>query len=191
MQRPIGRNRNLTLMIAAALVALFSGTPNEAAADDHGYSFNCDVPAGRLSTWTGPIYATKPFEVVGSLTIPTTRYDRRWWPVGSLFLEADDDRQVGIQFAVNPDEAEDLQIMLTFGERQTLATVPFPEFEQSISFKLSLSSSGELTAEAGGNSVVLELGDFDANRMSMSCSSGEFTFDDVTIETPASSTDSA
>lgn len=129
--------------------------------------------------WHGAIDSTAGLEISGTIQVLDVRHDERWLPVGSVFLLNSEQRKVGLQFFFNWKEPHMLQVALYAGDRKTFASLPMPD--SPIPFVLSVTASGDMTATVDNKSETVRLDAFDARRIELSCSSGEFKFEGVLV----------
>jgi hypothetical protein len=167
----------ITPQVVIALLAL--SLPLPAWTDTEGYHFDCDVLPGRFSEWHGPIEPAETVRISGTVEVVSLRHDKRWRPVGSVFLRDLDGNRVGLQVSVDWRDTDIFQLNLYSGERKQIAEIPLTD--ENIPFELLLTRSGQLTATIAGHSQSTAIEYFDARRISLSCSSGQFTFRDVQV----------
>jgi len=145
------------------------------------YDFDCDVPPGNVSTWSGTL-AAETLRIWGSIELIEPRHDNRWLSVASVFLNGDD-RQVGLQFFVSRDAPSDIQIATIGADGAAGRTVLTSRSwkDEAIAFTLSFSRSAGLTIEALGVSRALDLAGFSPRKLTLSCSSAQFKFTDIVV----------
>ena len=148
--------------------------------DGEGYYFDCDVPSGNVSEWHGPIEHAETVSISGTIEVVVLRHDKRWWPVGSIFLQDSAGENIGLQVYVDWRDTDTFRLGLFSGERKLLAEIPLTD--EHIPFDLALTRSGQLRATIAGYSGTAEIDGFDARRISLSCSSGQFTFRNVQVQ---------
>ena len=163
----------LRFFVVSAVLALSA----LAWSSDEGYYFDCDVPAGNFSAWHGPIDAGEKLRVSGTVEVVLLRHDKRWSPVGSIFLKDGDDRTVGLQVYVDWGRSEFLQFGMYSDDRAQIAEIELTD--EPIPFDFSVTRSGEFNATIAGHSHALDIGPFEARRIHLSCSSGEFVFKNI------------
>jgi hypothetical protein len=157
-------------------------TPTRAeSTPPQSYDFDCDVPAGHFSEWSGslPSHITR---ISGSIALNRQEQDPRWLPVANVFLLGDSPgARVGLQLTAQRDKPTELVISVrdTAGQRSVIGSTSTEG--GPVSFLLSLSKRGVLTLAAGGATQDLELGDFKITKLALSCSTGEFMYKSVVV----------
>jgi len=164
--------------IFAALITFAVSPP--VWSDSEGYFFDCDVPAGNFSEWHGPIELAETIRISGTIEVVKLRHDKRWWPVGSIFLRNLGGESIGLQVYVDWRDTDTFLLGLFSGERKLLAEIPLTD--EYIPFEFSLTRAGVLTATIAKHSESAEIDGFDAQRLALSCSSGQFKFRDIHVQ---------
>ena len=108
------------------------------------------------------------------------RHDKRWWPVGSIFLTDLGGESIGLQVYIDWRDTDIFKLGLYSGEREQVAEIPLTD--EHIPFEFSFARSGQLAATIAGHSESAETGEFDARRIALSCSSGQFTFREIHVQ---------
>jgi hypothetical protein len=169
---------------ASLALALLGCAPLAAGqAQQQTYHFDCDVPPGNVSEWNGTL-AGDLLRVSGSIQLMEPRQGAQWLPVASVrLLGEDESSSVGLYLLVTRDAPEELQIGIRApgGGRDPVVFASVPWKNGPLLFDLSLSESGELDVTAGGRSRLVKLGDFQLTKLSLSCSTAQFVFKDITV----------
>ncbi len=170
--------RKQTTKRLAGLIALLA--PLLSWSEDDGYYFDCDVPPGNVSVWKGPVDSGKTVHVTGTIQLVEARHHGKWRPIGSILLRDAENNAAGLHMYFEWRQADKLHVHLYSGERIPLAELPMSD--SKIPFELSIDPGGNLAATVAGNSKTIGLGDFNARRIQLSCSSGQFVFEQVLVK---------
>jgi hypothetical protein len=169
-------------MRTSLLAVLVASSSIAAAQPPPTYEFDCDVPPGRASEWSGTV-AQLLTGVSGHIELIEPRANERWNPIASVFLVRDDAR-VGLQLFVAKDAPDSLQIAVlrpkSAGGREVLGTITWKG--NRVPFSMSSTKAGEVTLSVAGKDVSLGVTEFRAEKISLSCSSGQFKFGEVSVE---------
>jgi hypothetical protein len=172
------------LLFPFLAVAGCAATPQRSS-DSESYYFDCDTPPGKFSDWNRTV-AAKTLRATGTLELKESRQDPRWYPVGSVWLIASGESdRAGMQAFVAPDSPDYLQVRLV----RVASRVDAPVFaslkwkDGPIPFSLSLSATNVLTATVAGKSQSISLAPFAMAKFSLTCSTGDFHFNDVNVVT--------
>ncbi len=125
---------NLTSRVAFGFIFLTAWNPTWS--DSEGYYFDCDVPSGNFSEWHGPIEHAETVRVSGTVEVVVLRHDKRWWPIGSVFLNNPSGESIGLQVYVDWRDTDTFLLGLYSGERIELAEIPLTD--EPIPFEFSL-----------------------------------------------------
>jgi hypothetical protein len=99
-------------------------------------------------------------------------------------LGSDDlSRTIGLQFAVTPDEPDEVVVAVINSERPTqpegLLTRPWEG--EVFEFVVTLRATGDLEVRVLGESRTIDLADFAPRKLALSCSGAWVTFSDVVV----------
>jgi hypothetical protein len=170
------------MMRTSLLAVLVASSSIAAAQPPTTYEFDCDVPPGRASEWTGTV-APILTGISGHIELIEPRANERWNPVASVFLVRDDVR-VGLQLIVARDAPDSVQIAVlrsnSSGGREVLGTAAWKA--NRVPFSMSSTKAGEVTLSVAGKDVSLGVTEFRAEKIALSCSSGQFKFGEVSVE---------
>ncbi len=148
------------------------------------YNFDCDVPPAKFSDWSRAIVA-KTARISGKIELVEPRHDERWWPVANVFLQsAEPLRGGGLQVILNPDSPDEVQLAIQ-GKDPKWRPIVFATSKWrgvQLAFAITLNAAGALTVSALDHSETLQLDGFEYEQFTLSCSTGEFKFVDVSIE---------
>lgn len=174
MLKPIAQ-----VVISALLAG--STTLVRAQNSEQTFQFDCDVPAGKASDWSGTV-SPGLSKISGRVELIEPRRNEKWLPVASVWLERGDEL-VGLQVHVAPATPEVVQVSVVKpedqGGRTLLTTAPWRA--HPIAFTLTYEASGEIRLAIEGKEASLGVTDFRADKISLGCSSGQFKFVDVTV----------
>ena len=161
-----------------------TSTPHRSASAE-SYYFDCDTPPGEFSDWNRTIAAIT-IRATGTIELTKPRKDPSWYPAATVsFIGPKESGKAGIQAFVAPDSPDDLQVRLV----KSSPPVSAPVFallkwkDGPIPFSLSLSGSNLLSATIGGKTQSMSVANFAVEKFSLTCSTGEFYFKDVTVVT--------
>jgi hypothetical protein len=133
-----------------------------------------------MSDWVGTI-VPRLRQVAGTIELLEPRVHERWLPVASVFL-VQGTQQVGLQLYQDRKEQDTLQVAAlrpeSEGGRLVLASVPWKG--SPVAFNLSVKDSGDVELAIAGK-VALLGANFEAGKISLSCSSAQFKFNDVAV----------
>jgi hypothetical protein len=171
-------------VVISALLA-GSTTLVRAESAEQIFQFDCDVPAGRASDWSGTVPPGLS-KISGRVELIEPRRNEKWLPVASVWLERGDER-VGLQVHLAPSTPEVVQVSVVKpeddGGRTLLTTAPWRA--HAIAFTLTYEASGEIRLAIEGKEASLGVTDFRADKLSLGCSSGQFKFVDVAVTSDA------
>jgi hypothetical protein len=166
------------LMIA--LIAGCASASSQSPAPDI-YSFDCDVPPAKFSEWTRSV-SSQSLEVSGTVQLIEPRQDQRWWPGASIFLYGDNSSEViGLQLAVQRQAPDEAHVLIINQEAQPAELASLPWRGNPLPFKIKLSRSGEFSVTVADKSRSVRVDGFRLAKMSLSCSTGQFKFTNVTV----------
>ena len=173
----------MTRVFAALLISLVIGhcCSLQAQALSAPYDFDCDVPPGNVSEWSGTL-SSETLQIGGSIELIEPRQETRWLPVASVLLVGDDQTQrIGLQLFVSRDAPNDIQVATIGADGAVGRTVLTSRSWKggAVAFAMSLSRSGELRIDALGVSRSLDLAGFSPRKLTLSCSSAQFKFTDI------------
>ena len=175
--------RKYTLLLAVLLLSSCAVTPQHTPGSE-SYYFDCDTPPGKFSEWNRSIIATS-IRVTGSIEVRTIREDPHWQPAASVWFIGQNGSRIGLQAFVTRESPDRLQIQL-----RELADRAAPMIFAStnwtdgpVPFTLSLGDSGVLSTTIAGKDQSLSLGKSAVTKFGLSCSTGVFHFNDITVMT--------
>jgi hypothetical protein len=148
------------------------------------FQFDCDVPPGKVSEWNGTVPPAMT-QVSGRIQLIEARHDERWLPSASVRVVQAEEK-IGLRLYVTPDAPQVLQVELlrpgskNQNDRGLLTTVPADT--HSVAFTLSATAAGDIRVTIGGKDASLAATHFRAQKISLSCSTGEFKFVDVSVK---------
>jgi hypothetical protein len=146
------------------------------------HEFECDTPEGHSSYWSTTI-SSKKVTVAGTIDIKEKREHDRWNPVANVFLIAKGSRDaLGLQIYTLKSQSGFL--LLGLAKPNTDLEPPFamlPGDTTTIQFSMSLAGNGTLTVMAADKSTSTSTKDFVAEKVQLSCSTGDFRFSNVKI----------
>jgi hypothetical protein len=169
-------------LVSLALLAACVSSVSRAAPPE--YYFDCDVPPGKFSEWNRTISASGA-RVSGVVELIEPRRDARWMPVANLLIGGKDKTSIaGIKAYVDWQLPDVLHFILIGPGSPTSgpALLSVPWRGQHTSFTLALSESGELKVSVGNVSRSLQLTDFDARRVRVVCSTAQFKFSGIFVD---------
>ena len=153
-----------------------------ARASESVHEFECDTPAGHSSHWSTTISSSK-VAITGTIEIKEKLEHERWNPVASVFLIAKGSGSAfGLQVYTLKSQKEFLFLRLTKPDAE--AEAPFamlPADTTTIPFSLTLAANGTLDVTTADKSASISIKDFAAEKVMLSCSTGDFRFSSVKI----------
>lgn len=156
-----------------------------AQAAEQTFQFDCDVPPGKFSDWSGTV-APGLTGISGRIELLEPRSHKRWIPTAGVWLARGDER-VGLQLSVIAATPDVVQVYVyrsrENGERTLLTTVPWRA--HPIAFTLSYETSGDLKLTVEGKEAPLGMTGFHPEKLSLSCSTAQFKFIDVVVTSAA------
>jgi hypothetical protein len=164
--------RSMSLASALASTPAFAGP----------LAWDCDTPAGRFSQIEAK--ATGAAIITGEFKGVEGRRDKRWAPTVFLQMKTGDGALIlGLSFVVHPGHVESMTVQVVrteSGERKTatLGEVPFGE---AIPFRVLFDGAGEVEISAGALKARTRVAATPATSLSASCSTGQFTFSNLTF----------
>ena len=145
------------------------------------FQFDCDVPAGKMSDWTGTI-VPRLQQVAGTIELLEPREHERWWPVASVLL-IHANQKVGLQLYRDREAQDTLQVAVlrqeSEGGRSVLTSVPWKG--SPVAFLLSVDASSGVKVSVAGKVAFLDLKGIDFEGIALSCSTAQFKFTDVVV----------
>ena len=92
---------------------------------------------------------------------------------------------MGLQLFLDRDSPESLQVSVArlegLGGRAVLTSVPWKK--NPVTFSMSLTSTGDVDLTVGNRTVSLGVKNFSPEKVSVSCSTAEFKFSDIIVQT--------
>lgn len=171
-------------ILRSLLACVLAASAAVACADsiEQTFQFDCDVPAGNASEWMGTI-VPQLRQVTGTIELLQPREHERWWPVASVFLMYGDEK-VGLQLYRDRNSHDTLQVAVlrpkNEGGRSVLTSVPWQG--SPVAFRLSVNAAGDVEVFAAGKVASLALKNIDIEKIVLSCSSAQFKFRDVVVQ---------
>jgi hypothetical protein len=156
-------------------------------AEEPVHSFACDTPPGHFSDWTQSL-SPGPVEITGTLTVNELRTDKKWSPVAGVMLDggADGRTSFGVRLLANL-KVKDMYFIEMHkpdgSEAMGLAGM-IPRTQDPIPFSVALDAGGKLVVRIAGAEATTDVGAFQPRGLSLSCSTGDFVFKNVTIRRP-------
>jgi len=165
----------------ASCAALLCAT-GVARATESAHEFECDTPAGHSSYWSTTI-SSKKVTITGTVTIKEKREHEQWNPVANVFLvSGDSGGALGLQIYTMKSQGDHL--LLGIAKPHADLEPPFamlPGDTTTIPFSITLAGDGKLTVTAADKSASTSIKDFAAEKVMLSCSTGDFHFASVKI----------
>jgi hypothetical protein len=157
-----------------ALPMAASGTPLD---------YDCDVPAGHFSSIKTQV--SLPIEVSGRVT-PLVLRPGDYLPVGNVSIRSGDNQGVGLKvIAFNTSMTS---LIVAFVDSKTpdhLMAMAKVDMSDSVSFRLTVSESGQGTLKVGQSEHAFEVDLAAPTELSISCSTGQFEFNELEWVQPA------
>lgn len=177
-----------TICALGASAVLFVSVHAWAGAQDQQFDFDCDVPAGSYSQWTGSL-SPRADKVSGQIELVESRLSRRrtsksWGAVANVYLVRGD-QAVGVRMIPDFDDRDVIKVT-TFrpavdGGAELIGTVS--RKNGPVAFSMTWTPAGGVELQVAGKTVSLSAGNFAPESLAVSCSTGEFKFTDMTVET--------
>lgn len=171
-------------LVALLLVALAApGMSARAQALSGPYEFVCDAPAAHFSGWRGA-FTSDAVEVTGFIQLIERRQDLRYPAAASVLLYGPGgDSAVGLQILVEPDDPGVLKIAVRGPKGADKLTVITTRSSNAgpLAFTVSVTKPGYLNVTAERVTRTVKLGDFKAQKLGLSCSTGTFKFTSILI----------
>jgi hypothetical protein len=174
--------RNVSLLSVAASGVL---SVCSTAAGATPIRYDCDTAAGAFSlidfTQPGPDY-----RVTGRFSAVKFRNDPQWGPVATVQLvSADQKHAVGIRLrGKNARTPVDLLLQTLDGSGERLAALGTLPVGDWAPFGIEV-AGGKITVRAAGRSLIVDAPIGAGATVKISCSSGEFQFDQLDWDAPA------
>lgn len=166
-------------VIAASLI--LAGTFAHAG-NMQSFDVDCDVPEGHVTEWKGTFVGFR--SISGSIELLEPRTHERWLPSASVLLLRGK-YQMGLQLVFERKSPESLQVSVvrleSLGGRAVLTTIPWKA--NPVAFSMSLTSSGDVDLTVANRTVSLGVKNFSPERVSVSCSTADFKFRDIIVQT--------
>jgi hypothetical protein len=182
------RGGALLLVLLPAFLAgcAMRGTPVPVAATA---GFDCDAPPGKFADWNRPLQGLE-VSFSGTLELLEPHRDPSWASAATILLAGTesavgDSLRVGLRAVVDWNAPELIHV-LSLGPDEPVqgrALLVKGWHGAALPFTLSLSRSGRLVLAVAGNTRVLQLGTFAAERVSLTCSAGRFRFTAMSMHT--------
>jgi hypothetical protein len=148
-------------------------------------AFDCDTPE-RFSEWSSTVPAGQ-VQLQGVLSINDLRVGSTWTSSANMVIgNAGNKVQVGLRLAVFGEHPDILQVMLSTGDPEKLIKLGvLPWRGKKLPFKVRLTREGQLLVELSAISTSQQLRGFSPGGVSLACSSGDFSFKEIRISSPA------
>jgi len=148
------------------------------------YEFDCEGPEGGLSTWSGPLPGARA-TITGTLQLVRALTHKVYIPAGTIALsEGKPDSEVALGFAAYPQKPGRIDVQVAIGtgdkSRPRYVAVASLAAEGKARFTLRF-REGMLQVEAAGTSKEIAVPHLKPTRLALSCSTGEFLFEDVRV----------
>lgn len=150
------------------------------------FSFHCDAPAGRYIDRTSE--AAGAVTVTGFIRLIQRREHEAWAPTVSVLVEGEEERKrTGLQLSVHPQAPTTLRVMALLPasrpDRSPMRSVfvLLPTTDAPVPFELAFDASGRLSVKYQSSSYSVEVPGVHAERVVLSCATGEFEFTDVEV----------
>jgi hypothetical protein len=150
------------------------------------YYFDCDAPEARFSAWTRTIAAPLPM-ISGKVALINSRDHSRWLSSATVYFKSKDEaRSVGVALYILKDSPNMLQVDVrqwrkgAEPEGRNLGAVA--RSSEPMAFSIQLSSANELAVQVASFAIRGPIKDFVAASVSLSCSTGEFKFYDISVD---------
>lgn len=171
------------LLVMSAAVAADVASPRVALGP---YDFDCEGPEGGVSTWSGPMPGASA-TITGTLRLVRTLTHKVYIPAGTISLsEGKPDVEVALGFVAYPQKPGrlDAQVAIGTGDKSRPRYVAITSLaaEGKIRFTLRF-RDGMLQVDTGGTSKEVAIPHLKPTRVALSCSTGEFHFEDVMVST--------
>jgi hypothetical protein len=164
-----------TFCVALLATISFIGAPAGAATA----KFDCDTAAKRFSTVSLPI-AGQHLRVSGLVSSELIRNDDRWAPKLSLYL-AGSGQQFG-GFSISKQPGQPWAVALRYSGKESAPVATLSRFDP-IPFTLDVNAtSGTVDLTLGSNNYHGSGTAFHAEHLALSCSTGNFMFDELSWE---------
>lgn len=181
--------RERLVVLVALLVAMSGAGAADVASPRPAfgpYEFDCEGPEGGLSTWSGPLPGARA-TITGTIQLVRALTHKVYIPAGNISLsEGKPDYEVVFGFAAYPQKAGriDAQVAIGTGDksRPRYVAVTSLAAEGKIRFTLRF-REGMLQVETGGTAKEVAVPNLKPTRVALSCSTGEFLFEDVMVST--------
>jgi hypothetical protein len=173
------------ILIASIVVTAGCASTPQPIDSAESYYFDCDTAPGAFSDWNRTIAAAS-IRVTGTIELREPRQDPKWIPAANIwFIGAIRSQQAGIQASVQPNAPDELQIRLIQPSAPIVGPIPASvEWKGNPApFSMSLSGSNSLSVTVAGKSQSISLTGFSTAKFSMTCSTADFHFKDVTVVT--------
>jgi hypothetical protein len=136
--------------------------------------FDCDTAAERFSTVSLPI-AGQHLRVSGLISSQLIRNDDRWAPKLSLYVAGSGQQFGGFSISKQPDQP--WAVSLRYSGKESAPVATLGRFDP-IPFTLDVNaSSGTVDLSLGSNKYHGSGTSFQAEQLTLSCSTGNFMFD--------------
>jgi hypothetical protein len=149
------------------------------------HQFECDTPPGHYSYWTRSL-SSGDISVEGTIAVNELRADKRWHPTVLIsFSSNSPGERIGLQIYTLGSGSDELHLrVLLPGKDNEELFATISRTEKLVPFTVSLSSSGTLKVTAAGHEHSAEVKGFTAEKLQLSCSTGDFEFQQIRVTDP-------
>jgi len=163
------------------LLAMMAADVQAIPSNKEEVEFECDTPGGHFSYWSRKMQ-TPTARIEGEIKIKDLRRTEKWLPVANIFLlDASDKTVAGIGLTQDPQASQHFYIVARIppnGGKKLIGG--FDVSEASIPLALGYDGS-ELQIEVGSQSWRIDFKSSIAEKIQLSCSSGDFRFQNMVI----------
>jgi hypothetical protein len=148
-------------------------------------NFECRAADGEYETWDAIIPETNDIVIEGSVRVVRAGRHENWDPAASVNIyDAARKRGGGIRLRLPPKRPNDMDVVkLSAGSWRTNPIGPVPRDHKPQHFSVRINRRPEIEMEMSGATGTLHVDGFKARYVVIGCSTGEFVYEDVTIET--------
>jgi hypothetical protein len=179
--------RQSLLLLVVLLAAMNAAEAADAIAPRSAqgpYEFDCEGPEGGMSTWSGPLPGARA-TIGGTIKLVRALAHKVYTPAGTILLsEGKLDSEVALAFVAYPQKPGriDVQVAIGTGEKSQPRYVAVTSLAAEPKARFTLRfREGMLQVDVGGVTKEVPLPNLKPTRMALSCSTGEFLFEDVMV----------
>jgi hypothetical protein len=177
----------MTVRIASAALSILALCGPASAANEPlpapmlPRDFKCDAKIGKSMEFVF-MSPAKAFTVTGKVNVTAPRKSADYVPAVFVTLISRDGKAVGLKAFIAPDEPDQLQIGIEVNASDSKKITSWPWRISPVNFVVAITVDGELKVDAGGLVAATKLEDFDAERVSLACSTGKVEFQRVSMQ---------